>query len=85
LVKTKEILMRTFQMRDMGDLSYFLGISITWTDGHLYLYEVEVFCVDKIPYLILHQWLNEEAYDRFVSSQARNTDNKILGSQSGEY
>jgi hypothetical protein len=29
LVKTKEILMRTFQMRDMGDLSYFLGISIT--------------------------------------------------------
>jgi hypothetical protein len=30
------------------------------------MYEVEVFCVDKIPYLILHQWLNEEAYDWFL-------------------
>lgn len=37
LVKTKEILMRKFQMRDVGDLSYFLGISITRTDGNLYL------------------------------------------------
>lgn len=37
LEKTKEILMRKFQMRDMGDLSYFLGISITRTDGNLYL------------------------------------------------
>jgi hypothetical protein len=37
LVKIKEILMSTFQTRDMGELSYFLGISITRTNGNLYL------------------------------------------------
>jgi hypothetical protein len=37
LVKHKEILMSKFQMRDMGELSYLLGISITRTNGNLYL------------------------------------------------
>jgi hypothetical protein len=37
LVKTKEILMRKFQMRDVGELSYFLGITIARTNGNLYL------------------------------------------------
>jgi hypothetical protein len=29
--------MRKFQIRDMGELSYFLGIMITRTNGNLYL------------------------------------------------
>jgi ribonuclease HI len=37
LVKIKEILMSKFRMRDIGELSYFLGISITRKNGNLYL------------------------------------------------
>jgi hypothetical protein len=37
LVKIKEILVSKFRTRHMGELSYFPGISITPTNGNLYL------------------------------------------------